>query len=170
MSQPIKLCVHELEIVFESQTSKNDLNERVMVRCPWASPRRQTWCWALLLTQRVSPHSRSPHLRAPARSTPDKAPGAHNKNLLDYWKAKQLRWFLFHWFFWKYWMKSIEKYWTNPLDSLPLIVCLIVGKTCFALLAKKVLCISTVAILNIRSFVQRTKLTYFCLGVLVNAA
>ena len=165
MSQPIKLCVHELETVFESQTSKNDLNERVMVRCPWVSPRRQTWCWALLFTQRVSPHSRSPHLRAPARSTPDKAPGAHNKNLLDYWKTKQLRWFLFHWFFgnteWKV-LKSIkqtikgkESSDSNRSNSL-----LIVGKTCFALLAKKVFCISTVAILNIK----------FCLGVLVYAA
>ena len=37
---------------------------------------------------------------------------------------------------------------------------LIVGKICFALLAKKVFCISTVAILNIK----------FCLGVLVYAA
>ena len=102
-----------------------------MVRCPWASPRRQTWCWALLFTQRVSPHSRSPHLRAPARSTPDKAPGAHNKNLLDYWKAKQLHWSLFHWFF----LEILnEKYWKVlnrllllllSLDSLPLIVCLI---------------------------------------------
>ena len=166
MSQPIKLCVHELEIVFESQTSKNDLNEGVMVRYPWASPRRQTWCWALLPTQRVSPHSRSPHLRAPARSTPDKAPGAHKKNLLDYWKAKQLRWFLFHWFpfgntEWKV-LKSIkqtikgkESSDSNRSNSL-----LIVGKTCFALLAKKVFCISTVAILNIK----------FCLGVLVYAA
>ena len=167
MSQPIKLCVHELETVFESQTSKNDLNERVMVRCPWASPRRQTWCWALLFTQRVSPHSRSPHLRAPARSTPDKAPGAHNKNLLDYWKAKQLRWSLFHWFFfgnteWKV-LKSIKQ----TITSITIIrfftfhnSLLIVGKLCFALLAKKVFCISTVAILNIK----------FCLGVLVYAA
>ena len=167
MSQPIKLCVHELETVFESQTSKNDLNERVMVRCPWASPRRQTWCWALLFTQRVSPHSRSPHLRAPARSTPDKAPGAHNKNLLDYWKAKQLRWSLFHWFFfgnteWKV-LKSIKQ----TITSITIIrfftfhnSLLIVGKICFALLAKKVFCISTVAILNIK----------FCLGVLVYAA
>ena len=167
MSQPIKLCVHELETVFESQTSKNDLNERVMVRCPWVSPRRQTWCWALLFTQRVSPHSRSPHLRAPARSTPDKAPGAHNKNLLDYWKAKQLHWSLFHWFFfgnteWKV-LKSIKQ----TITSITIIrfftfhnSLLIVGKICFALLAKKVFCISTVAILNIK----------FCLGVLVYAA
>ena len=166
MSQPIKLCVHELETVFESQTSRNDLNERAMVRCPWASPRRQTWCWALLFTQRVSPHSRSPHLRAPARSTPDKAPGAHNKNLLDYWKAKQLRWFLFHWFFgnteWKV-LKSIKQ----TITSITIIrfftfhnSLLIEGKLCFALLAKKVFCISTVAILNIK----------FCLGVLVYAA
>ena len=167
MSQPIKLRVHELEIVFESQTSKNDLNEGVMVRYPWASPRRQTWCWALLPTQRVSPHSRSPHLRAPARSTPDKAPGAHNKNLLDYWKTKQLRWFLFHWFFfgnteWKV-LKSIKQ----TITSITIISfftvhnsLLIVGKLCFALLAKKVFCILTVAILNIK----------FCLGVLVYAA
>ena len=38
MSQTIKLCAHELEIVFESQTSENDLNEGVMARYPWASP------------------------------------------------------------------------------------------------------------------------------------
>ena len=39
MSQTIKLCAHELEIVFESQTSENDLNEGVMAHYPWASPR-----------------------------------------------------------------------------------------------------------------------------------
>ena len=166
MSQPIKLCVHELEIVFGSRTSENDWDEGVMAHYAWASPRRQTWCWALLFTQRVSPHSRSPHLRAPARSTPDKAPGAHNKNLLDYWKAKQLRWFLFHWFFgnteWKV-LKSIKQ----TITSITIIrfftfhnSLLIEGKLCFALLAKKVFCISTVAILNIK----------FCLGVLVYAA
>ena len=167
MSQPIKLCVHELETVFESQTSKNDLNERVMVRCPWASPRRQTWCWALLFTQRVSPHSRSPHLRAPARSTPDKAPGAHNKNLLDYWKSQAIALVSFPLVFfgnteWKV-LKSIKQ----TITSITIIrfftfhnSLLIVGKICFALLAKKVFCISTVAILNIK----------FCLGVLVYAA
>ena len=52
-------------------------------------------------------------------------------------------------------MKGKESNDSNRSNSL-----LIVGKTCFALLAKKVFCISTVAILNIK----------FCLGVLVYAA
>ena len=52
-------------------------------------------------------------------------------------------------------IKGKESSDSNRSNSL-----LIVGKTCFALLAKKVFCISTVAILNIK----------FCLGVLVYAA
>ena len=63
-------------------------------------------------------------------------------------------------------MKSIEKY-KQTITSITIIrffafhnSLLIVGKICFALLAKKVFCISTVAILNIK----------FCLGVLVYAA
>ena len=39
---------------------------------------------------------------APARSTPDKAPGAHNKNLLDYRKPSNCTGLFFTGFFWKY--------------------------------------------------------------------